>query len=94
MDLIDSLDMGQVKISGLKIVRIDAVIPLGLVNLEAGELHIQVLNIEGIVFDESFAGFDNVAHENVEHLIGLDGVLFIQTNLEELTSLRIHGGCE
>ena len=94
MDLIDSLDMGQVKISRLKIVRIDAVILLGLVNHEAGELHIQVLNIEGIVFDESFAGFDNVAHENVEHLIGLDGVFFIQADFEELTSLRIHGGCE
>ena len=94
MDLIDSLDMGQVKISGLKIVRIDAVIPLGLVNHEAGESHIQILDIEGIVFDESFAGFNNIAHENVEHLIGFDGVFFIQTDFEELASLRIHGGCE
>ena len=37
-------------------------------------LDVEVLNIEGVVFDEFASGFDLVAHEDGEDAVGFDGV--------------------
>ena len=57
-------------------------------------LHIQIPDVEGVVFDEAFAGFDDVAHQDVEHFVRFYGVVFVKTHAQELTFGRVHGGFE
>ena len=50
--------------------------------------------IQGIVFDKLSAGFDDIAHEDREHAVCLDGVVFVEIHLEHLALFRVHGGFE
>ena len=55
-------------------------------------LHIEVADVEGVVFDEAAAGFDVVAHEDGEDLVGADGV--VEDDFEHLAVGGVHGGVE
>jgi hypothetical protein len=50
--------------------------------------------VEGVVFDELAAGLDDVAHENGEHLVGIERVLLVQVDFEEAALLGVHRGFE
>src|SRR6185295_14771342 len=55
-------------------------------------LHVEVADVEGVVFDELAAGFDFFAHELREHFFGFDGVG--EVHAEELALGGVHGGLE
>ena len=54
--------------------------------------HVQIADVERVVFDELPARLDDVAHQDGEHLVGFDGVVVVQIDLEQLALLRIHRG--
>src|SRR5271165_6953452 len=55
---------------------------------------VQISDVERVVFDESAARFDHVAHQNSKHLVGLPGVVLIQIDSKEFAVERIHRGGE
>ena len=54
-------------------------------------LHIQP-RIQRVVFDELPARLDDVAHEDGEHAVGFDGVVFVEVHLQHLAFVRVHRG--
>src|SRR5271166_3937460 len=58
------------------------------------ELDVQISDVERVVFDESAARFDHVAHQNSKHLVGLPGVVLIQIDSKEFAMERVHRGGE
>ena len=57
-------------------------------------LDIQISNIQSVVLDEPLTGLDDVAHQDVEHFVGFDGVVLVEADAEELADFRVHGGFE
>ena len=59
-------------------------------DLPSAILHIEIPHIERVVLDELSARFDHIAHQDREHLVGIDRVIVIQIYLEQFALLRIH----
>ena len=57
-------------------------------------LNIQVANIERVVLDELATRFDDVAHEDGKHFVGVDSVVVVEIDFEELALLGVHRGVE
>jgi hypothetical protein len=57
-------------------------------------LYIQVSHVQGVVFDELAARLDHVAHQNSKHFVGIDSVVVVQIDLEQLALFRVHCGFE
>ena len=57
-----------------------------------GSSDVEVTDVEGVVFDEGAARFDDIAHEDGEHAVGFDHVFLIEFDLKELAAFRVHGG--
>ena len=57
-------------------------------------LDIQVAHVQRVVFDELPARLNHVAHQSGKHLIGIDSVVIVQIDLQQLALLRIHRGLE
>ena len=55
---------------------------------------VQIPDVERVVFDESAARFDHVAHQNSKHLVGLSGVVLIQIDPKEFAVEWVHRGGE
>ena len=51
-------------------------------------------DVERVVLDELAARLDDVAHQDREHLVGFDGVVVVQIDLQQLALLRVHRGLE
>src|SRR5262245_11935098 len=51
-------------------------------------LDVQVHDVQRVLLDEIAAGFDGIAHEDGEHLVGADGIF--HGDLEERARLRVH----
>src|SRR5438045_6619747 len=57
-------------------------------------LYIQVSHVQGVVFDELTAWLDHVAHQNSKHFVGIDSVVVVQIDLQQLALSRVHCGFE
>src|SRR5947208_15066621 len=58
-------------------------------DLPSGTLHIEVSHVQRVVFDELPAWLDYIAHQNREHLVGIDRVVVVQIDFEQLALLWI-----
>ena len=46
-------------------------------------LNVEVPDVQRVVFDELAARLDDVAHQAGEHLIGFDGIIVVQIDLQQ-----------
>src|SRR5206468_12238584 len=56
----------------------------------ADHSHIQVTNIERVIFDKGASRFYDVSHQNSEHFIGLDGIVFVKFDLKQASMSGVH----
>ena len=50
---------------------------LTLVTFLTLSLHIQIANIQRVILNKLAAGLDDVAHQDCEHFVGVDGVVVV-----------------
>src|SRR5262249_21355208 len=55
-------------------------------------LYVEIPNVQRIIFDELPTRLDDIAHQNREHLVGIDSVVLVQVNLKQFSLLGIHRG--
>src|SRR5258707_9712757 len=62
------------------------------VDIAKNSSHVEIPHVQRVIFDELAPRLDDVAHQNREHLVGVDSVVLIQVNFQQFAFLGIHCG--